>query len=119
MITMAQTYKFQTNSFSYKYYNERNGRWTDWSDWSRSSMLVVISLDRAVINIYSEAIQEYDIIDYQGETKDSEGGKSMQFLCVNEDGLRCNIRLRQQRDGQKQLYVDFKDMMWVYSITDK
>lgn len=41
----AQTYKFYTTSFAYKYYE--NNRWTDWSDWERSRMLVVIFGDDA------------------------------------------------------------------------
>lgn len=117
--TDAQTYKYQTTSFAYKTYDYQWKRWTEWSDWENSSMLVVISLDREVISIYSQSIQEYDIVEYQGEERDSDGGESVKFLCVNEDGLRCNIRLRTQRDGQRQLYVDFSDMMWVYSIVDR
>ena len=115
----AQTYKFMTQQFAFKYYDEQRYRWTDWSDWESSNMLVVISLDRSVISIYSQKTQEYDIVEYQGEEDDRDGGTSVKFLCVNEDGLRCNIRLRVQSDGQKQLYVDFNDMMWVYSIVNK
>lgn len=65
----AQTYKYYTNSFAYKYYE--NNRWTDWSDWERSHVLVVISIDRNIINIYSETMQEYDIYEYTGEEKDN------------------------------------------------
>jgi hypothetical protein len=113
----AQTYKYYTNSFAYKYYE--NNRWTDWSDWERSHVLVVISIDRNIINIYSETMQEYDIYEYTGEEKDGKGGSSFLFQCVNKDGLRCQIRLRIQSDGSKQLYVDFNDCMWVYGIEER
>lgn len=113
----AQTYKYYTNSFAYKYY--ANNNWTDWSDWKDSHMLVVISLDRDIINIYSETVQEYDIYKYDGEENDMNGGKSLIFRCVNRDGLRCQIRLRIQSDGSKQLYVDFNDMMWVYGLNER
>ena len=82
------------------------------------SMLVVINADRDVITVYSQDPQEYDIIDYEGEERDI-NGKSIRYLCVNEDGLRCNIRLRKQDDGSIQLYVDFSDAMWVYSLTER
>ena len=113
----AQTFKYYTNSFAYKYYE--NNRWTDWSDWERSHVLVVISIDRNIINIYSETMQEYDIYEYTGEEKDGKGGSSFLFQCVNKDGLRCQIRLRIQSDGSKQLYVDFNDCMWVYGIEER
>ena len=70
----AQTYKYYTTCFAYKYYE--NYRWTDWSEWERSHMLVVISTDRNIINIYSDKIQEYDIYEYTGEENDDEGGSS-------------------------------------------
>lgn len=113
----AQTYKYYTNSFAYKFYE--NSRWTNWSDWQESHMLVVISLDRNIINIYSETMQEYDIYEYTGEEKDNDGGTSFLFQCVNKDGLRCQIRLRVQSDGSKQLYVDFNDLMWVYGLQER
>lgn len=113
----AQTYKYYTNSFAYKYYE--NYRWSEWSNWQDSHMLVVISLDRNIINIYSETMQEYDIYEYNGEENDRDGGTSLLFNCVNKDGLRCQIRLRVQSDGSKQLYVDFSDFMWVYGLEER
>ena len=82
-------------------------------------MLVVINLDRNIINIYSEERQDYDIYEYLGEESDSDGGNSLKLNCVNKDGLRCQVRLRIQSDGSKQLYVDFNDMMWVYGLRDR
>ena len=113
----AQTYKYYTTCFAYKYYE--NYGWTDWSEWERSHMLVVISTDRNIINIYSDKIQEYDIYEYTGEENDDDGGSSFLLQCVNKDGLRCQVRLRVQSDGSKQLYVDFNDAMWVYGLEER
>ena len=113
----AQTYKYYTTCFAYKYYE--NYGWTDWSEWERSHMLVVISTDRNIINIYSDKIQEYDIYEYTGEENDDDGGSSFLFQCVNKDGLRCQVRLRIQSDGSKQLYVDFSDLVWVYGLEER
>lgn len=82
-------------------------------------MLVVLSLDRNIINIYSDEMQEYDIYDYAGEEHDDSGGSSIKFNCVNKDGLRCQIRLRVQSDGSKQLYVDFSDCILVYGLDER
>ena len=113
----AQTYKYYTNSFAYKEFE--NGYWSEWSDWKPSHLLVVISFDRQIINIYSEEMQEYDIYEYNGEETDTDGGQSLKFNCVNRDGLRCQIRLRVQKDGSQQLYVDFSDVIFVYGIEER
>ena len=112
---MAQTYKFQTYCFSYAT-KDRYGRWTDWSKWEKSDMLVVINEDKDRITIYSNEIQEYDIYEYEGRERDGYGGTSASFRCVDDNGLRCGIRLRAMSDGILQLYVDYNDMMWVYEI---
>ena len=44
------------------------------------------------------------------------GGTTISYSCVDDDGLRCGIRLRVQSDGSLQLYVDYNDAMWVYGI---
>lgn len=111
----AQTYKFQTYCFSYAT-KDRFGRWSEWSAWEDSDMLVVINEDKDRITIYSNEIQEYDIYEYDGNNKDTYGGTSASFRCVDDNGLRCGIRLRARSDGTLQLYVDYNDTMWVYGI---
>lgn len=115
----AQTYKYRATQYAYKTTN-RYGVWSNWSDWQNVSILVVVSLDREKINIYSQTTQEYDIYDAGNDwVSDNEGGRTWTLKCVNADGLRCEVRLRSQRDSQLQLYVDFSDMMWVYNIEQK
>lgn len=115
---MAQTYKLQTYSFSSRSKNSY-GVWSDWSKWEASDMLVVINQDKDRITIYSRKVQEYDIYSYDGEEDDRYGGTTISYSCVDDDGLRCGIRLRAQADGSLQLYVDYNDAMWVYGIRRK
>ena len=113
----AQVRKFYTTDFSYKYYD--GYRWSDWSEWDESSMLVVINFNKDLITIYSNEIQEFDIVEHLDSYDDDSGGSNIKFLCVNEEGSRCHIRLRIQSDGGKQLYVDYNDFMYVYNIVAK
>jgi hypothetical protein len=116
---MAQNYKYMTTDFAYKVKNEY-GRWSAWSDWEDSHCLVNINLDREEISIYSEEPQEFTIYEYSEDTTmDSDGGEQFEFSCVDADGLRCSIRLRVQSDGQMQLYVDYRDLMYVYCIKER
>ncbi len=110
----AQIHKYRTTDFAYK--ELINNNWTDWSEWESSDILVVINLDREIINIYSDEMQEYDIYEWGEFEDDGKGGETLEFKCVNKDGLRCGIRVRKQHDGQLQLYVDFRDIMFVYNI---
>ena len=111
----AQTYKYQTYNFAFAT-KDRYGLWSDWSDWKSSDMLVVFNGDKDRITIYSERIQEYDIYESEGRERDEYGGTTAAFMCVDDNGLRCRIRIREQADGSLQLYVDYNDMMWVYGI---
>ena len=117
--SFAQNYKYMTTDFAYKV-KDNYGNWSDWSDWEDSRCLVNINLDREEISIYSDERQEFTIYEWaEDTTRDSDGGEQMEFSCVDADGLRCTIRLRVQNDGQMQLYVDYRNLMYVYCIEEK
>ena len=81
------------------------------------STVRVINTDNDTFTIYSSQIQQYDIYKYGDQgVSDGQDGKLWYFDCVNEDGLRCAVRLRIQSDGARQLYVDFSDASWVYNV---
>lgn len=111
----AQTYKYYSTYFAYKAKNDYSGYWSDWSDWQPSRCLITISTDRDVINIYSSTPQEFDIYEYVGDSSDP-NGETAEYRCVDADGLRCHVRIRRQNDGALQLYVDYNDLIYVYSI---
>lgn len=112
----AQVYKYNATSLSIKTYNETYDYWSDWSDWEPCKVLVVINTEQDKITIYSDVVQEYDVYDWEDLGTDADNGTSSAFSCVDADGLRCTVRIREQSDGVLQLYVDYADMMWVYNI---
>ncbi len=109
---MAEVLKLRATSYSYKE-ADAEGNWGEWSEWEASSVLIVINNDR--ITIYSKVTQEYDVYDGSDFEDDYGGGRSMEMKCVDRNGLRCGIRLR-QKDDYWQLYVDYDDAMWVYNV---
>ena len=115
---IAQNYKFMSTDFAVKV-KQDNGYWSDWSDWQESHCLININLDREEVNIYSKEPQEFTIYSVMDSEIDSDGGEQFKMKCVDGEGLRCTIRLRVQSDGQKQLYVDYSDLMYVYCIEAK
>lgn len=117
-ITLAQVTKFRTNSFSMKTKNEKTKQWTKWSEAEKADILITIDIENNRIKIFSKGEQVYDIIKYYEKVTDDEGDETIQFQCVNEDGLKCIVRfvILNSREGRRQLYVDFADVMIVYSI---
>ena len=110
----AQTLYFKTFQFSIKY-KTSNG-WTDWSEWKPSNMKMLIDLDDNLIIIYSEKIQIYKVLEDEGSYTDSSGGKQQKFYVIDQDDDHGYVRLRVEKNGNSQVYIDFNDVMWVYNV---
>ena len=105
---------YKADSFAYKYVNAY-GNWTDWTRWQYSDILISIDSNRDIITIYSEMEQKYRIIEWNGRYRDNKGGEQTEFIVVDQDGDKGIIRIRIQSNGVAQLYVEFDNVMWVYS----
>ncbi len=116
--SFGQVIKFKSTSFSSKYKNESTSKWSTWSKLEETEVLITIDLDDQRIKVFSKSEQEYDIIKYFDKEIDSDGDETLKFHCVNEDGRKCYVRfvILHSKDGQRQLYIDFADLMWMYNI---
>lgn len=47
---------------------------------------------------------------------DSSGGKQLEFNFIDQDYDRGVMRLRVERNGNAQIYIDFANVMWVYNV---
>jgi hypothetical protein len=114
----SQVIKCKADAIAIKTKNEYTDRWSDWSKWEEVDILITIDPTNDRIKVFSKKDQVYDIIQSYGETYDNDGDKTIKWQCVNEDGLKCIVRLVKlySVDGKSQLYIDFADMMWVYNI---
>lgn len=114
----AQILKLKSTAFAFKSKNQDN-QWKPWTDWKDDGVLITINLDSGRITIYSNETQVYDVAKNEGKTIDRESNTTTyKFLCINEDGLQCHVRLLNYSDPKKsnQLYVDFANMRWVYNV---
>lgn len=120
MLTSAysQVIKCKADAISIKTKNEYTDMWSDWSKWETVDILITIDPNNDRIKVFSKKDQVYDIIKSYGESYDNDGDKTIKWQCVNEDGLKCTVRLVKliSQGGKSQLYIDFADMMWVYNI---
>lgn len=85
--------------------------WTDWSDWYQHFTEVEIYKDSIVV--YNE-----DVYTIHEQLKDEINKTSVTsiYRAINKEGNCVQIRLRIQCDGIKQLYIDFKNKIWVYNL---
>ncbi len=93
--------------------------WGEWSDWEDVNVIVVFDIEKDRIKIFSKETQIYDVIQDKGKSYD-DGDEIYSYLCVNEDGNQCRVKLwkRYRSNGSfyNQLYINFSDMRWVYNL---
>lgn len=111
----AQTYNYRAFEFSIKYMND-DGSWTDWSAWQKVNIKVKIDFDDDLIIVQSKRTQVYQVISGGESYTDSSGGQQVKFKVVDQDEDYGTVRLRIEKNGNSQLYVDFSDVMWVYNV---
>ena len=83
--------------------------WTDWTDWKES--YTSITIDSSDVTI-SDNI--YTIIGI-GKHKD-DYSETIIYLTKDSNDKYVNIRLRYQKDGIRQLYVDCENIVTVYNL---
>lgn len=114
--SFAQIQTYRTTAFAQaKVYN---GRYV-WGDWENSNMTIAINLSTDVITIYSPITQIYRVYAMYNNGNayyDSDGGRNVKFYVIDQDGDKGEIRLRIEKNGNSQLYVDFKNVAWVYNL---
>lgn len=79
-------------------------------------MVLTIDLDNDVITVFSQQKQVYKVIEYLGNYTDESQGKQTKFYVLDQDGDFGYVRLRIEKNGNSQVYVDFNDIMWVYNV---
>ena len=111
LTTLAQTVWFTAFQFAY-----RESNWSSWSPWKTCNIDVKFDYDADLIVIYSQATQVYKVYSYDGEGTDYDGGQQVQFGVIDQDNDVGKIRLRVEKNGNSQIYVDFLNVQWVYNV---
>lgn len=114
LVSFAQVNWYRTTSFAYK--QKASYGWTNWSNWEKSNLQVSIDLDNDIIKIYSNKIQTYIVTEARDAYRDSSDGVTVEFGVIDQDYDRGTVRLRVERNGNSQIYVDFANIMWVYNV---
>lgn len=105
---------YTTTSFSIK--KVVNGEWTDWSEWEESGMIITMNITKDVVEILSPKAQIYNITENKGLYFDQEDGRNVNFSFVDQDGDKGTMRLRIEKNGNSQMYIEYANVMWVYNL---
>lgn len=115
LISYAQSYRLKAYELSYKT-EDRWGGWSDWSTWESCNINISFNLNTQRILIFSKETQDYSISEFLPSQTDN-NGESQVMRCVDGNGLICTVRLRTQyRPRGLQLYIEYRDMVWVYNV---
>ena len=109
VIGISETIHYQSNEFAFKVGDGY------WSNWESSCVFITINTDTDLIVVHTDQPQRYKIIEYMGEYEDNKGGYQLKFKVIDQDGDIGIVRIRRQANGVAQLYIEYSDIMWVYS----
>lgn len=114
--TIAETQWYRTTAFAQA---SIYGGSYHWGDWESSNMNISINLSTDVITIYSPSKQVYYVYGSYNNGNmytDNNGGRNIKFYVIDQDNDKGEIRLRIESNGNSQIYVDFKNIAWVYNV---
>lgn len=106
----AQVINFKATSFAFKEIGYQ------WSDWSRCNILITFNLKTDKVVIYSNSIQIYKVLTQGQSFVDESGGEQVKYKVIDQDDDLGSMRLRVERNGNSQIYIDFADVSWVYNV---
>ena len=106
----AQVINFKATSFAFKEIGYQ------WSDWSRCNILITFNLKTDKVVIYSNSIQIYKVLTQGQSFVDESGGEQVKYKVIDQDNDLGSMRLRVERNGNSQIYIDFADVSWVYNV---
>lgn len=104
---------FRTTEFAWKY--KESGVWSEWSDWIESNMKVKFDLNKDQIIIYSPSTQVYTVLGVEEPPYDP-NGQQVKYRIIDQEEDFGYLRLRIEKNGNSQIYIDFADLRWVYNV---
>jgi len=114
ILSYSQEVTYNTTFFSTADWNGTT-RAYDWSDWVTSDKIPVI-FDKESVEIYSDQYQLYSNLKQIDRGSDS-GGSFVDFSAVDQDGVKCIVKLRIQTEGNvMQVCIYCGKSAWAYCL---
>ncbi len=116
-IGFSQVFKFETENVCFREKTDA-GTWTNWSDWKELNMSLHIDFDNDKVIIFLDNKVIFNISEYKPEEIDADGDSTHEFVCTDNDGVKCRIRLMilKSDNDRIQLYIDYPNYMFAYNL---
>jgi hypothetical protein len=114
--SFGQNFYFNAYSFTYRPHHKKKDYWLEWKKWKECDIDITMDSDAGKIKINSKFYQEYNIIQIEGR-KEIDGNDISSFYCVDKNGIACRVKLVGRNNGGSEIYVEYKDIKWVYAVT--
>ncbi|WP_250629773.1 hypothetical protein [Rhodoflexus caldus] len=81
-----------------------DARFSEWRD-IESTIKVVMDFDKMVIQFYNKAETKFDLLDQTDTGKDRDGDDYFDYEAIDEEGIRCTVRIIVDKDDSDQWYL--------------
>ena len=113
-LSYSEEISFYTNFMSYKIL--KDSVWQDWSDWRECYIEIVWDTDSNSITLHSKNTEKVFKIDPSFRKIEDDNSITTLYTVLKSENNCLGIRFRIQRDGVKQIYIDYEDIVYVYNL---
>ena len=113
-LSYSEEISFYTNFMSYKIL--KDSVWQDWSDWKECYIEIVWNTDSNSVTLHSKNTEKVFKIDPLFRKIEDDNSITTLHTVLKSENSCLGIRFRIQRDGVKQIYIDYEDIVYVYNL---
>lgn len=116
LFVYAEVYNFQATDVSVRVEKE-DGSWSDWTEWTGSNATMSYDTDKDKVKVITDKNLSFDVYNVTNES-DGDGGNVISLSCVDDNGLKCAIDIRNAKSGGLQVYLRYGDINAVFNVNE-
>lgn len=116
LFVYAEVYNFQATDVSVRVEKE-DGSWSDWAEWVGSNATMSYNTDKDKVKVITDKNLSFDVYNVTNES-DGDGGNVICLSCVDDNGLKCAIDIRNAKSGGLQFYLRYGDINAVFNVNE-
>lgn len=113
-LSYSEEISFYSNFMSYKVL--KDSVWQDWSDWKEFHIEITLNTDSNTITLHSKNSEKVFKIDPLFRKIEDDNSITILYTVLKSENNCLGIRFRIQRDGVKQVYIDYEDIVYAYNL---
>ncbi len=86
-----------------------DARFSEWKD-IESTIKVIVDFDKMIIQFYNKAETKFDLLIRTNTGKDRDGDNYFDYEAINEEGIRCAVRIIKDDNNRWYLYAYYNNI---------